>query len=52
MAGINAERDIYKHLMEVMARLEKVEKESSAEHRKDQERISSNQFFLPYRQGP
>lgn len=39
MTGINAERDIYKHLMEVMERLEKVEKESREEHRKDQERI-------------
>ena len=39
MTGINAERDIYKHLMEVMGRLEKVEKESREEHRKDQERI-------------
>ena len=39
MAGMNAERDIFKHLMEVMDRLEKVEQESKEQHRSDQERI-------------
>ena len=46
MAGMNAGRDIYNHLMEVMERLEKVEaqaererREHAEEHRQDQEHI-------------
>lgn len=39
MAGINAERDMWKHLMEVMDRLEKVEQEAKEQHRQDTTRI-------------
>ena len=39
MTGMNVERDIFKHLMEVMNRLEKVEQESKELHHADQERI-------------
>ena len=39
MAGINAERDMWKHLMEVMDRLEKVEREAKEQHRRDTARI-------------
>ena len=39
MAGMNVERNIFNHLMEVMDRLEKVERESKKQHQADQERI-------------
>lgn len=39
MAGINAERDMWKHLTEVMDRLEKVERDAKEQHRRDSERI-------------
>ena len=39
MAGMNAERDIWNHLMEVMDRLEKVEAEAKEQHRRDTVRI-------------
>ena len=39
MAGINAERDMWKHLMEVMDRLERVEQEAKEQHRRDTTRI-------------
>ena len=39
MAGINAERDLWNHLMEVINRLEKVERESKEQHRRDTARI-------------
>lgn len=32
MAGINAERDMWKHLTEVMDRLNKVEQEAKKQH--------------------
>ena len=39
MAGINAERDMWKHLTEVMDRLNKVEQEAKKQHRQDTARI-------------
>ena len=39
MAGMNVERNIFNHLMEVMDRLEKIELESKEQHQADQERI-------------
>ena len=39
MAGINVERDMWKHLMEVMDRLEKVETEAREQRRRDSARI-------------
>ena len=39
MAGMNVERDIWNHLMEVMDRLEKVETEAKEQHRRDTIRI-------------
>lgn len=39
MAGMNVERDIWNHLMEVTARLEKVENEAREQHRHDRTRI-------------
>ena len=39
MAGINVEHDIWKHLMEVMDRLEKVETDAREQHRKDTAKI-------------
>ena len=39
MAGINVEQDMWKHLMEVMDRLEKVETEAREQHRRDSARI-------------
>ena len=39
MAGINVEHDMWKHLKEVMERLEKVETESRKQHRQDTARI-------------
>lgn len=39
MAGINVERDMWKHLTEVMDRLEKVEQEAKEQHRQDTVRI-------------
>ena len=39
MAGINVERDIWKHLTEVMDRLEKVETEAQEQHQRDTRRI-------------
>ena len=39
MAGINVEHDMWKHLMEVMDRLDKVETEAREQHRRDSARI-------------
>ena len=39
MAGINVEHDMWKHLMEVMDRLDKVEREAKEQHRQDTTRI-------------
>ncbi len=39
MAGINVERDMWKNLMEVMDRLDKVEREAKEQHRADTTRI-------------
>lgn len=39
MAGIKVEHDMWKHLMEVMDRLEKVEMEAREQHRRDSVRI-------------
>ena len=39
MAGINVEGNMWKHLTEVMDRLDKVEREAKEQHRQDTRRI-------------